>query len=198
MYRINLYREYEAHRRARRQAPLRAAMLSGLLGVELLLVAALALSAVLLDERIGTLRGEVHLLEEQAGSRGSEISPADLSTARELLALRRARIDWYPKLAELGWELDPGLSLLEVTGLPADVSRPARMQITGLSPRRGGSMDAVFRLADRLRRSPAFSSDFATVRLATIEGADDTRFQILCEAAAPASPVAETLAGGAP
>jgi hypothetical protein len=198
MYRINLYREYGMRRRERRKAALRLALMSGLLGVQLLLIFALVLSAHVLDRRIGTLRGEVAQMTEQVRSASGTALPIDLPSAREILTLRQHRVDWYPKLVRISSSLDPSLSLDEISSLPADPSRPARLEIHGLSPRGGGDVDAVVRFADRLRRDPGYAADFATIRLGAIEGLDDSHFHIVCEEPAEVVPAEGKAAGGAP
>jgi uncharacterized small protein (DUF1192 family) len=136
MYKINLHREHRNRRRERHRAAVQTALLSILLGLAALCIVALALSSHLLEERIGLLRGEVVRLEEQVQARSQAASAVDLVSARELLAVRGSRRDWYPKLAHLAGALEPGLSLVEITGVPADPAGPARMEIGGALPAR--------------------------------------------------------------
>ena len=197
MYRINLYREYGVRQAERRRSTVRVALLSGILGVQVLFIVALVLSSHLLEERIKLLREEVAHLESAVQGRTAEQFPFDLAAAREVLVMRRDRVDWYPKLVDLSNALDPSLSLEALYSLPSDATHPARLEIRGQSPR-GGDANAVFRFVEGLRREPGYVADFAAIRLSTIEGEDDNRFQVVCEAPEKLCALGGDVAGGNP
>lgn len=197
MYRINLYREYGVRQVDRRRSTVRTALLSGILGVQVLFIVTLVLSSHLLKERIVRLREEVVCLESEVQGRSAEPMLFDLSAAREVLTLRRHRVDWYPKLVDLTNALDPSLSLEALYSLPSDASHSARLEIRGQSPS-GGDANAVFRFVDGLRREPGYAADFAAIRLSTIEGEEDNRFQVVCEAPEKANELGGDVAGGNP
>jgi hypothetical protein len=198
MYRINLYREFAVRRLERRRQMVRIGLLSGILGVQLLLIVTLILSSHLLGERVEGLRGDVARLEAEVQGHSADHSRFDLATARQVLVRRRDRVDWYPKLVGLSQSIDPSLTLEAIYSLPADPARPARLEIRGCSPRAGGDVNAVFRFVDELRREPGYAAAFSAIRLGTIEGAEANRFEVVCEAPEQTGAIDGDVAGGTP
>ncbi|MBI5836767.1 MAG: hypothetical protein HZB25_05960 [Candidatus Eisenbacteria bacterium] len=178
MYRVNLYPEFEGNRLAARRRAVRAAVYGVVLGIEVALIGALAVSAGLLGERAAALRAGLPRLESriQAGAG----SLPELQAARDLLQVRRERIDWSPKLAALSEQLDASLLLMRVTGHAPSRNSAARFEIEGIVRDGGRSLEQVSGLMARLRDEPRFSSDFPVVNLGTLGKQGTNRFELQC------------------
>lgn len=180
MYRINLYPEFQEKRhRAKRRLALTAG-LSVLVGLEVVLIVWLVLSAYLLDERVSRMRAQN---AELAGRVEALDQPRpELAAANQILAFRRNRIDWSPKLSALSCLMDRSLMLDELHGQKQERGRPARLELTGtvLGARTAGA-EAVSRLMDEIRLEPRIVGDLPRVTLERIEGGGSGQFQLVCE-----------------
>lgn len=179
MYRINLYPEYRSDRRAARARTASTALLFTLLGVEALLVGALVVSGSLLGEQVDTLGSEVTRLQERLAEESRE--RPELTTALDLLEVRRARVDWSPKLLALYEHLDRSLALSELEGRAASKREPANMTINGEFRSSRATLDDVTDLVSRLSDDLRMQDGFDTVSLGNIRGDSDGEFEVLCQ-----------------
>lgn len=177
-YRINLYPEYFERRRAARTRLWFTSLLATLAGVGILLIAALFVSAYLLQERCASLEGEIQRLSEQVAHE-SRPGP-ELEVARQMLDLRRKRLDWSPKLAALSRRIGSSVKLQEVTGETARKGQPTRLELVGVTAGEGIRMEPVQTFIDGLRADPAMTEDFANIKLENVKGGGSGRFQIVC------------------
>ena len=180
MYRINFYREYFSRRREARRRLLRTAMLSALLAVDAALVGLMVVSSFLLAARADSLRGEVARIAGQW--RGIMKPRPELDVARQLVEVRRSRIEWSPKLAGLSRGIGPSLILVSVRCQVPMGAKPAQMEVVGQGRNGVSDMDAVARFTDALRTDPAIRLELPNVRLGNLGGDQSSRFQILAEA----------------
>ncbi len=180
MYRINFNREYFARRKAAKMGLLWTASFSAILAVEAGLLGLLIVSSFLLGGRVRSLRDEVGRIAARVEN-ASRPRP-ELGGVRQLDAVRRARVDWAPKLAGLSRDLGPSLILV---GLKCQLSaggRPPQMEIVGQIRGTASDMGAVGRVTVAVRADDAVNRDLPNVRLGTLGGDLTSRFQIVCEA----------------
>ena len=178
MFKISLYPEYHLKKRAARQRTVRMALLLGLLGLEVALIGSLVLSASLLQEQTAAARHALPRLSEQLRT-VDEMQP-EVELAQQILKLRSARIDWSPKLAALGQQIDPSLRLVEVTGQAAAEKRPARLEMGGEVRERDANLEQVSKFIDELRADQRITADFTGIRLGTLKGGTANRFRVIC------------------
>jgi hypothetical protein len=180
VYRINLYREYfEKKRRARAQM-LGTGLAAGVIGIEILLIGTLAVSAVLLGEQTRDLREEVARLNTRLQAQATP--RPEIETARQILELRQSRVDWSPKLAGLADGIDRSLIVLDLTGQAGQGGRPSQLALTGTVRSSVGQMEAVARFMEALRSDRRIKSDLPEVKLGTLEGAETGKFEVICSA----------------
>lgn len=179
MYRINLYPEHLANRQRARQRVARVGLFSLLLAIEALLLVTLAVSSYLLRDQGRALQAEVDRLAARLDA--SSTDDATLGPARELVGIRRARIDWAPKLAALSGTIDPSLRIVSVEGTLPDRNRPRQLKLTGLSRDESSQREGVARFIDALRADRRIGADFPIIRLGTIQGGESRRFQVVGE-----------------
>lgn len=180
MYRINLYPEFEDHKRRARKGACWTAILAGVLSVELILVGVLALSGTLLSEQAAAIRSEISRIGVQGSGRAADAG--ELSLARQLLDLRLSRIDWSPKLASLSERIDSDLILDKVTGQVASKGQPAKLLIRGGVRSSSDPLRSASGFVETLRSDPRIATDFPKIRLGNIGGDEGGRMQIVCEA----------------
>lgn len=182
MYRINLYREYFTKRRQGRRKAARTALLTGLVGLEVLLVGILVVSAALIREQCSSLRAEISHLSTRLGE---ESGPRPgLETARQILERRANRLIWSPKLACLSDRIDRALILQEVVGQVSE-KRPAELTVTGQVRTGSAQMEPVARFMEAMRSDARMKDPFSNIRLGTLEGTESSKFQIVCGSAKP-------------
>ncbi len=179
MYRINLYPEHLANRQRARQRVARVGLFSLLLAIEALLLVAMAVSSYLLRDQSRTLQTEVQRLEARVA--GQPADDAALGPARELVGIRRARIDWAPKLAALSETIDPALRIVTIEGTLPDKNRPRQLKLTGLSRDESSQREGVARFIDALRADRRIVADFPVIRLGTIQSGESSRFEVVGE-----------------
>lgn len=179
MYRINLYPEHQADRQRARKRVARVGLFSLLLAVEALLLVTLAVSSFLLRDQGRALQADVQRLEARLGAISAD--DATLGPARELVGIRRARIDWAPKLAAISETIDPSLRIVTIEGTLPDRNRPRQLKLTGLSRDASSQREGVARFIDALRADRRIGADFPVIRLGTIQGGESSRFQVVGE-----------------
>jgi hypothetical protein len=180
LYRINLYPEFrEKKQRAKRRLAFTAG-LSVLVGLEVVLIVWLAVSAYLLDERADRMRDQIGRLSTSIEA--LDKPTPELDTADQILTIRRARIDWSPKLSALSCLMNRSLMLDELKGQRPEKGNPARLELTGsiLGSRTAGT-EAVSRLIEEIRQDPRIVGDLPRVTLERIEGGGSNQFQLVCE-----------------
>jgi len=177
MFRINLYPEYVAKRRMVQRRVLWTALLALVLGLEAALLAALTTSGILLQERANALRRQTDELAAQL----PELPPVDTEFALEVLAERRERIDWMPKLAALSTVIQEGVRLSEIIGQTSWRRQGARLEVRGIIRGARPRMEDVARLAEALKGDVHIAEDFPAVRVSRI--GSETDFRIICEPA---------------
>lgn len=187
MFRLNLYEEADAKRRAR-AARVRATVLStALLGVIVTLTAFHVVGGFLLRERV---RAAIGLLErreqEMAGLRVQPAGGAGLQALEDRLASRSARTLWSPKLAELARLTPPSLVLDQLAFVEKGKStpRPAlTLHGTVSGSRAGDPVRQIVAFVDALKKSEIFASGFQSIELLSVstdERSGTTVFRILC------------------
>ncbi len=177
MYRINLYPEYQLARRAMRRRARVTALLTTLLGIELLLVGALLVSDVILRERIASLRNELPALTLRLEQNGRPCPQYEL--AREMVDLLAQRVVWAPKLAAVAERTGGGIGLTAVSGHAARRDGPPELTIEGAC-RDDSGLAAVTDYIESLRRDDRFRSDLPSVALGTLRGDAGAEFEVLC------------------
>jgi len=177
MYRINLYPEYrQARERQRRQARA-TAVLTVLLGVELLLAGALVLGDVMLRERIASLRDELPALTVNL-EQGTNPCP-QYELARQMADVLTSRVIWAPKLAALADRSGAGLDLSSVTGKHSQRGQPASLTIAGTCDKQG-DLTTVNSYVEALRSDQRVRDDLPTVALGTLHGDRQAEFEVQC------------------
>jgi uncharacterized small protein (DUF1192 family) len=179
MYRINLYPEFVQKRAQRRRRLLRTTLVAVVTALDAALVVTLVMTGVLLAERTSRLKDEVARLDA-ALQRASQPQPA-ADAARELLEIRRGRLDWTPKLAACGEAIDSMLLLTGMDARSAGRGGEARLEVTGLLCGTPPDVQAVPRYMEALRADPRIRENFSEVQLGTMEGGADGRFRISCQ-----------------
>ncbi len=180
MYRINLYPEHADKRRRTQGRMLRMAVLTTVIAFEAVLIVALVITGVLLHERAGALQAEITHLSTDLQS---QVQPRpDLEVARELLGLRRARIDWSPKLAALSQQIEPRLTLTSITGRAPDNVHPAAFEIAGRVRDERTGVEAVSRFIAALRADRRLNADFPEIQLGNLGGGSAGKFKVSCGA----------------
>jgi hypothetical protein len=177
MFRINFYPEYAAKRRRARQRVLWTALLAVVLALEAALLAALTTSGILLQERARYLRSQT----EQIAAALPDLPPDNIDLALELLAKRRERIDWTPKLAALSAVIHDDVRLSEIIGQTPWRRQAARLEVNGVIRGARARMEDIARFADALKSESMITDDFPHVRVARLGSEAD--FRIVCELA---------------
>lgn len=177
MYRVNLYREFFEGRALRRRRLVSLSLLVVLGSLGVLLIAVGVANGILIAERRAALEKE--LTQSGSAPAGSEASP-DLSMAKQLLQLRRERIEWSPKIAALAARTSPVLRLVEVRGEIERKGVPAYLEIQGVVRADAGGTEPVIAFIEGLREDPAVHGDFPEVSLGTLEGEGSGRFRVIC------------------
>jgi len=176
MYRLNLYPEYEQGQRRARRRVLLTALAGGFLGLSAMLIAALTISSVLLQERVTALRAQHRELSARLQSAGQE--PAQATPATALLALRSARIDWAPKIAAVSRLISDNLILTEILGESDWKHSSARFEMLGTIRENDPGVDAVSQFVGRLKEDRSVIADFQDVGVGYIKGSGS--FRIVC------------------
>jgi hypothetical protein len=178
MYRINLHPEYVEHRRRARQRLVHTIFFSTLLGLQLLLVGSLILSAFLLEEQVRILGTAVPRLDRSVSGLGAPAPERDV--ARRLFAVRQERIEWSPMLAALADEISDSLAVVRIEGEVASPRDPAGLLIQGRSEDPQARLGQVTRFIDGLRGDARLADRFPEIRLGTIKGDQAGQFQVIC------------------
>jgi len=189
VFRLNLYEEADAKRRAR-AARVRSTIVStSLIGVIVALTAFHVVGGFLLRERV---RAAITALErreqEAAGLRAQPAGTASLQSLEDRLASRSARTLWSPKLAELARLIPATLVLDQLSYVEKGKStpRPAlTLHGTVSGSRAGDPVRQVVSFVDRLQKSEVFSAGFQSIELLSVstdEQSGLTVFRILCAA----------------
>jgi len=177
MYKLNLYPEYEHGQRLARRRVLLTLLLSAFLGLSAMLIAALTISSILLQERVAALRmqhGELAARVKSGGGQGlTEATPA---TA--FLELRSARIDWAPKIAAVSNLISDDLILSEILGESERKRNTSRFEMLGTIRQNDSGAEAVSRFVERLKADRSVSADFQDVGVGYIKGSGS--FRVVC------------------
>ena len=177
MYRINLYPEYQLARRDQRRRARQTAVVTALLGVELLLVGALVLSDATLRQRIGAVSAELPGLQVSL-AQNDDPCPG-FTTAQRLAELLESRVVWAPKLAALADRGGRRLEFTSVSGRLEAKGRGAWLSIAGACKSDGGLID-VRRFVTALRGDARVSRDLPVVALGNVEGDREAEFEVRC------------------
>jgi hypothetical protein len=180
-FRINLYTEREEQGRLGRRQAWQTAALSGLFGLNMMLVASLFVSATLLQERQQVLAADSPQLVAEASTKNPPDPEMDL--ARELFRVRQGRTDWAPKLATLSEVIDSTLVLEQIRAEGRRKKVPARLELDGVTRGQNSNLEDVTRFISALRGDQRIREDFSRVSLGTIKSGVG-EFQIICEPAA--------------
>lgn len=178
MYRINLYPEYVFRRQQARSRTMRLAVQASLMGVVLLVIGSLSLSALLLHDKMSSCNQQITSQTELL--MGTTEQRRALALADEVVALRNTRIDWSPKLAALSERIDPNLILVEFKGNIADRGQPARLEIWGEALKDEVQISVFSNFVEVLRDDERFVQDFPGLQLGGIKDGKRTRFQVIC------------------
>ncbi len=178
MFKLNLYPEHDSKQHNARVRVARKGILVGLLGLELLVVGSLYLSASLLSDRADQLKEMLPGL--QARIANYKQAGPELEIARQMLQLRDQRIDWAPKLAAMSEVIPPSLQLERLDG-QIDIKRePAKLELEGKVIRGGDHLEQVTDFISSLQADSRISTKFPGVRLETLKGDQSGQFQIVC------------------
>ena len=177
-YRINLYPEYNDKREAAKRRTWLTAAITAVAGLQILVIASLALNAHFLDTKAAQVSGDLPRLEEYI-QRESE-PRADLQTAQELLAIRRARVDWAPKLAAISRADVSGVDLVKLEGHHEQAAAPASLTIAGEARVDDRQLKRVGVFMTMLRDDEAFGPDFVSITLGNVKSDAAGGFDISC------------------
>jgi hypothetical protein len=178
MYRVNFYREFEEKKQEVRRGFLRTAGLSAVAGLVFLLIILLGVNTFLVREKARIARSDIDKLTARL-----EIAPASgaaADAARQMIAIRRGRTDWAPKLAALSCFIGRDVMLEELSAQAADKRSPQRLELSGIV-REGSQTEAVSAFIDSLRSAPAIIGDFSEITLERMEGGGTGSFVVVCE-----------------
>ena len=178
MYRINLYPEFAFRRRQARSQVLRLALQASLMGMVLVVIGSLTLSALLLHEKVSSYDQRIAMQAEKL--KGQNEEQRVLALAEEIVQLRGARIDWSPKLTVLSEKIDPSLQLVEFQGNAASRGKIAHLEIWGEALKDDVQVGVFSSFVDVLRRDERLVQDFPGLKLGGIKDGKRTRFQIIC------------------
>lgn len=178
MYRINLYPEYESRRRTLRLRAASTAFLFSLLGLEALLVGAIALSGNLLGERIDDLEQNVTRLQTRLATETRE--RPELRLALDRLEIRASRMDWSPKLVALSDHIGEDLALAELQGRAGGRRDKASLVVSGRYRDERATIETVSAYLARLREDPRLNDAFDDISLGNIRGDGRGEFDLLC------------------
>ncbi len=178
MYRINLYPEFADKKESARQTVVRRFALLALICVEALLIGLLAVSGILLGERVSGLRSGLAPLQERVAAAAQPRPERDVAQA--LIDMRLQRVNWSPKLAAIGQCLDGTLQLTGLNGKQAEKRTPAKFGIEGKVRNGRGELEKVTRYIDTLKTDARVTSNFPDIRLDSVKGDGTGRFSILC------------------
>ncbi|MFN0149513.1 MAG: PilN domain-containing protein [bacterium] len=190
MFRLNLYEEADAKRRAR-NARVRSTILStSLIGVIVLLTAFHVVGGLLLRDRVRAAISALERREQEAA--GLRAQPAGGATLQQLEARLSARSDrtlWSPKLAELARLIPASLVLDQFSYVEKGKSSSTRaaltLQGTVSSSRAGDPVRQVVTFVDQLQKSEIFSAGMQSIELLSVstdEQSGLTVFRVLCTA----------------
>lgn len=178
MYRINLYPERDSRQHKARVRVARRGILVALLGLELLVVGSLYLSASLLSDRAEQLRSSLPALEARIAA-FKQPGP-ELETARQMVKLREQRIDWAPKLAAMYDIVTPSLQLERLAGQIAIKREPAKFELEGKVVRGGDHLEKVTEMIVSLQDDSRIAAEFPGVRLESLKGDQSGQFMVVC------------------
>lgn len=178
MFRVNLYTEREEKRRRARRQAMTTAAISGVLGVNAVLVGSLILGASLLQERCHTLGDEVSRLRTIAEKTGTKAPGLELT--RELFQLRRERVEWSPLLASIAENIPSSLMLEDIQGQTTHGRMQSHFDMNGVA--RGGTaaMADMSGFVNHLRDDPRVNLAFPNVALGSVRS-ETGEFQVVCE-----------------
>lgn len=178
MFKINLYKDFESHRRAENQGALRRRVAVAAVIVAMVLTGTQVLSALLLKDQVSLLQGGLASLERVKPAGG--VDTETMALARQMLQVRGARIDWTPKLASIANVKDSSIALTRVEGRSSYKNSKARFVISGRSNSGVVKLDIVSEYVNQLRRDEGLKSDFPGVVLENIKSKTG-EFEIRCE-----------------
>jgi hypothetical protein len=136
-------------------------------------------SGTLLGERTRTLNAEIVRLAEDL--RALSTPRPELEVARALADIRKARLDWSPKLSAIACRITPALRLIEMSGRPAGRGQIAVLDLTGVVRGTGAPMEPVAAFIDAIKADSTIVFELPHVRLGTLEGSESGLFKIVCE-----------------
>jgi hypothetical protein len=178
MFKVNLYTEREEKRQRARKQAMTTAAISGILGVNAVLVGSLILGATLLEDRRHTLGEEVTRLQAIADQTGTKAPGLELT--RELFQLRQERVEWSPLLASIAENIPSSLLLDAVQGQTTHGRVQSHFDMSGVG--RGGTvaMADVSGFVNHLRDDPRVNKAFPDVSLGSVRS-ETGEFQVVCE-----------------
>jgi len=178
MFKINLYPEHDSKQHNARVRVARKGILVGLLGLELLVVGSLYLSASLLSDRADQLKDMLPGLQSRI-SAYKQPGP-ELEIARQMLQLRDQRIDWAPKLAAMSEIIPLSLQLERLNGHIELKREPAKLELEGKVVRGKDHLEQVTEFIASLQDDDRISAKFPGVHLETLKGDQSGQFQVVC------------------
>lgn len=186
MFRLNLYHEAEAKRRARLSRLGSTAAATALTGIIVGLTLFHAVSGFLIAERTGSYE---RLLEQRKAELAGVRAPGQAAQLKDLqrrLKEKTERAEWSVKLAELARLIPDSLVLeqVELSRRAKGRSEPSLIVNGNVLPGRGRDpIREVVSYVDRLRDSPAFASGLRAIDVASVVSDDVTGvtlFRIVC------------------
>ncbi len=177
-YRINLYPEYADKRSAAKRRTGLTAALAAVAGIQAFVIGSLVLNAQFLDSKIDSVSAELPRLEEYIQT--ESVPREDLVTARELVELRRNRVDWAPKLAALSHAVTRNVKLVKLEGRRENADSPATLAINGEAKVDSKQLERVSAFLGRLREDDAFGPSFASITLGNVKADINGGFDVNC------------------
>ncbi|MCB1150426.1 hypothetical protein KDK88_02700 [bacterium] len=179
MYRINLYPEYARKRADKRRRTMLAACLTVVAGLQVALIVSQALNARTAGDHVAMLMSELPRLEQMIED---EKRPTpEIEVARDLITLRRERMDWAPPLAALANAVDGSLYLSKLIGSSGEgTTAGASLHIAGETRSQNGQLETITVLMKRLREDRGFASGLATVSLGKVDSGRSGEFELTC------------------
>lgn len=181
MYKLNLYPEYELKRARRRRSTVLTGVLTAVACLQVGLLASQALNAGTAGRQADLVFRDLPRLEQMIEAE-KQPSP-EIQVARELIELRRGRVDWTPALAAISRAADRSLTLTKLVGDAGREPGETELTITGETRTVEGQLETIGVLMDRLRGDEGFRSVLASVSLGKVESGRAGEFEVECRAA---------------
>ncbi len=178
MYKIDLYPEFAAVKRAEHADQLRVVVSLCLVALPVLLLGTLLASFLHLGDERQRLRTSIPVLQENLVT---DKRPAlELDVVQQLVTIRRERIDWSPKLAALSARIDSSLQLVRIDGTIRVKRAPARFDLQGELPGTDLNLHIIYSFIDELRGDPRVVEDFPSIKLEAFKGGRTSEFDVIC------------------